>query len=228
MIEKTLTFRGKTYAIAYITSMPQHPSWYSFEDESSVRDRDWHVAPGDVVLDIGAAYGSYTLTALASGAEFVYAWSPQGVKNESMSEKDFLERSLELNGWSDRAKVYKSGIFSESGFLDVDLQKTVEKPDSLTGSVIEVEPLDVWFDRENPRKIDWMKLDVEGAEVEVLKSATKVIDKFRPSILIENHLFKDNSIPEKICSILVDRFGYKHVSMHQYHSVSHSVYHPAR
>lgn len=70
---------------------------------------------------------------------------------------------------------------------------------------------------------EWLKLDVEGAEVEVLKGAEHLIRALRPTILVENHLFQRNTIAEEVRSLLGD-MGYRHISTHQNHSVSHSVY----
>ena len=183
---RELSFRGFSYKIECLETYPYHPSWFSFDDESSVRDRDWHISSGDVVLDVGAAYGSYALTALAVGANFVYAWSPQGPPNER-TEKETLEESLKLNGWSDKCIIYKSGVYSSTGHLNVCSQTLVDNIDD--PYVIEVEPLDVWHERVQPNKIDWVKFDVEGAEVEALNGALNLIKKHKPKFLIENHIF---------------------------------------
>ena len=92
-------------------------SYETFDDETAVRLELWTVGPGDVVFDIGAAYGSYTLTALAMGASRVYAWAPQGhpVGPADEMEADYLEASLALNGWSERARVFRDGLYSRSG-----------------------------------------------------------------------------------------------------------------
>lgn len=223
MQTRTLDFRGVPYKIVCFDTFAQHPSWYSFEDEHEVRMRQWAIEPGDVVLDIGAAYGSYTLTALTQGASRIYAWSPQGPKDEEL-EKETLRKSLELNGWTDRCTVYGTGIFSESGWLDVNTQQV--SPDKIVSpDVIEVEPLDAWRNRTKLERIDWVKLDVEGAEVEVLKSGARTIREFRPKIQVENHLFKRASIEQEVRDLLIS-WNYREIQSVPYHSVSHSVYHP--
>lgn len=212
---KDLTFRGVPYKISASEETPQQPSWFSFEDESVVRDRDWAVSPGDVVLDVGSAYGSYALTALASGASLVHTWNPNA------GENSVLRDSLALNGWADRVLLHEGGLWGRSGFLrDTDLEFSETEP--VEGG-FRVRALD-GYDLGLPR-LDWMKLDVEGAEAEVLAGAAGLIARLRPRILVENHVFKDPSIPARVEAVL-SPLGYAHVSTHPYHGVSHSVWSP--
>ena len=81
----------------------------------------------------------------------------------------------------------------------------------------------------NLSRVDWMKLDVEGAEVEVLKGAKDLISKFCPKIQVENHVFKRASLYEEVRELLIGgNLGarYEEISTVQYHSVSHSLYFP--
>jgi FkbM family methyltransferase len=234
MIIQERTFRGHPYKIACYDDTPQHPSWFSFEDESNVRDRDWLIEPGDMVLDVGAAYGSYALTALACGAGYVWAWSPQG--SPEGTEADTLRASLKLNGWAHKGTVYDSGVYSSCGWLDTNRQELLPpEGQPRDESVIEVEPLDDWFrrtfDQADPESYSikgryWMKLDVEGAECEVIRGGANLIKALRPIILVENHLFKRNTIADEVREILVGEFGYRELGTHPYHSISHSVYLP--
>jgi len=223
---KDLSFRGHPYQIECSDSPAVcHPSWFSFDDESDVRERDWGIQKGDVVLDVGAAYGSYTLTALAAGAEFVYAWTPQGPPGEE-PERALLAKSLALNGWTDRCEIYDSGAFDKSGWLNASTQEFHETEPAPHGDIIRVEKLDDWAARVKPRRAHWMKLDVEGAEIEVLRGARVLIGVCRPRILLENHLFKRASIADEVREILVGEHNYREVSTHPHHSVSHSLYEP--
>lgn len=217
MLVKELSFRGVPYKISIQELVSQDPSWYSFEDESIVRDRDWTIAPGDVVLDIGAAYGSYTLTALAIGAALVHCWNP------NQSENAFLLDSLSLNGWDGSVSIHGDGLWSKVGFLrDTDLAfSETEPPD---GS-FPVRTLDSYGLTDTLRKVDWMKLDVEGAEVEVLKGAEGLIRAFRPKIIVENHQFKDSTLEARVAEYLTG-LGYETVRVTPYHSVSHGLHVP--
>jgi FkbM family methyltransferase len=220
---KQLTFRGAPYNISCTEREGyQHPSWFSFDDESDVRDRDWKIESGDVVLDVGAAYGSYSLTALAAGASQVFAWSPQGPPGEK-AERELFAESLELNDWSPFCRIYDCGCYDKTGWLNASTQEFHALEPEPSGDIIRVERLDDWLARTQPRRIDWMKLDVEGAEVEVLKGAENLLLAFSPKLLIELHLFKDGTLGEKVKELLAD-FGYIERSRVPYHAVAHAVF----
>lgn len=225
---REFSFRGKSFKVACVEQPNfQHPSWFTYEDEVSVRDELWKIVEGDVVFDIGAAYGSYSICALAVGAEKIYAWSPP---QATPPEPDLFGETLDLNGWRLKTVIYRRGLYSKTGWLDAASQAfTVEQPPVLTVDHIRVVTLDETAPREErgffPGKIDWMKLDVEGAEVEVLRGAEQTIKRYRPRILVENHLFVRKTIGDEVRELL-EGWGFKHQVTMPYHSVSHSLYLP--
>jgi FkbM family methyltransferase len=242
---RDLQFRNHPYKICCIDppSIPTHPSWYSFVDEEQVRLDKWLVTPGSCILDVGAAYGSYLLTALAVGAAYGFAWSPQGVADDE-TEKAYLTKSLELNGWQNKATVYNSGVYDRDGWLNTNTQefsvsklneppadpkRQVPYPNS---EIIQVSTLDTWFRTEFLSRFSqtsfpeyWMKLDVEGAEIEAILGGKSVINSLRPKIQVENHLFKRPTIAQEVRDLL-QSLGYSEISTTPYHSISHSLYYP--
>lgn len=215
MIVKESSFRGVPFKIA---CDDDGSGASTFVDEQDVRDRDWHITKDSCVLDIGAAYGSYALCALAVGAAYVYAWSPQ------REYADFMQESLIINGWEKKATVYKSGVYDRVGLLDMNRQVLVQ--DKTSDTIMEVGPLDDWYEKELQNlnyQTFHMKLDVESAELEVLRSGIKCIQGLRPTINIENH---SPALEQQVRSFLAS-LGYKEISTHPYHTVSHSLFIPA-
>jgi len=211
MLIRELNFRGANYKISCMERIPQDPSWFSHEDESDVRLRDWRVQPGDVVLDVGSSYGSYALTALASGASFARCWNYDPVENEMLRE------SLALNGWTGKCEIHQVGLGSVQGWHEDKANLT------WPGGRFRVTTLDL--ELPSPGRVDWLKLDVEGAEVEVLKGAENLLRTARPRVQVENHQFKDASIEGRVRGLL-ESFGYRHIRTVPYHGVSHSSYEP--
>lgn len=246
VVTKKANFKGREFKFCCYDGPTAnfHPSWWSHVDEAEVRERDWNIPERAVVLDIGAAYGSYTLTALAMGAEHVYAWSPQGPPGE-FSEKDFLKMSLEENGWSYNVTFIDGGLYGATGMLHADTQEFLtymeacEKRINLQDNAwLSVQTLDSLWECGELERVKharssniWMKLDVEGAEARVLEGAKQFIATCKPVIQVENHNFKNKNIEVDVAMALGYagigsdvRYELQHTVPH--HSVSHSLWFP--
>jgi FkbM family methyltransferase len=215
MKTKEYFFKDIGYKVSYLERINCDPSWFTFEDEIEVRNRDWNIEPGDIIFDIGSAYGSYTLTALAAGASFVYCWNPTEAENA------ILKESVELNGWSEKVKIHNYGLYSKTG-RSSQTNRTFSK--ELVEEHFEVKALDE-INLEIPEGKLWMKIDVEGAELEVLKGAEHLISIRKPTILVENHQFIDSTLEVRVQEFLC-KLGYEQISCHPYYTVTHAVYKP--
>ena len=87
----TKGFKGKSFQVVDPSTYPYATN--TFDDPEPIH-RFWDFQPGDVALDIGASFGSYTLFALALGAE-VMAFEP------SIDGHRILTENVRLNGWQD-------------------------------------------------------------------------------------------------------------------------------
>lgn len=165
-----------------------HASWWTFEDEQEVRDRWWHPRAGETVLDVGAAFGSYALPALALGARVV-CFSPADFDTE------LLELNLAQNpDLARRCMVVRDGLFSRDGFFEPNVCRFIDQA-TMNGTTVSasdqwlsVRALDSFLaERPGIARVDWIKLDVEGAELEVLKGAGRCLRSDRPTVLAECH-----------------------------------------
>ncbi len=202
-----------------------HASWWSFDDEQEVRDRWWHPAAGETVLDIGAAFGSYALPALVAGARVV-CFSPADFDTE------LLRFNLSVNPTlAKRCLVLRDGLYSADGFFDPDHCKfnpfaEAEMGHFFAAPWLRVRALDALLrDRPGIEAVRWMKLDVEGAELEVLKGARLTIEQDQPNILVENHEFQIPGIGEQVKQhILGLGLGYVCEGPVPHTAVSHSFF----
>jgi FkbM family methyltransferase len=223
-------FGGCSYRFAYPEGKgPEDASRWSHVDESEVRDELWKVEPGDTVFDLGSAFGSYSLAALSAGAARVHCFNP------SPYEQEILWDSLMLNGWQERAWLLTMGLWSRSGYLSDEDQvflpddgqsfKVTTLPDGKSTQHFPVMSLDsLALPAPSGRSI--VKMDVEGAEVEVLKGARSFFSRIVPAlVLIEKHRFKDDTLAERTDQEMA-ALGYRLVVDRPYHSVSHSLYVP--
>jgi FkbM family methyltransferase len=219
-VASILATPGATH-IKGVSSTPDqaaHASWWSFEDERAVRDRHWHLSPGDVVLDIGPAFGSYTLPAAAQGAT-VYALEPCEFCRSILAEN--VEQNPDL---ADKVRVLPIGVHEQSGWFNPDAGQFVPDNEEGNHDLLEVKSIDDIVRGLRLKRVDYIKLDVEGAEYGALAGAKKTLAKFKPRLLVEEHEFKSAGIGQR-CQKLVESqgFGYSCVR-HPYHSVAHAYY----
>jgi FkbM family methyltransferase len=145
------------------------------------------VKPGDVVLDIGANIGYYSvILAKAVGVTGkIFAFEP------THWYRTVLERNVEANklqnitivpiGLSNSAQILDIDIFHSSATLHA--ADDTEKP--LSSESIRLEPLDTFVAAQNFERIDFIKIDVDGHEPKVLEGAREILSKWRPKILLE-------------------------------------------
>jgi FkbM family methyltransferase len=224
---------GKVWTVMCCPEM-WHSSWWSFMDELETRERFWNIQAGDVVLDVGADYGSYTLSALAMGAEAVYAWSPPFKLPTEPLEAATLCLSAGRNGWSNRMQVSPTGLYDRKGWLaafdgprnaqwfatEAEAKACIEGQDGHC-AVFEVDTLDSF----PVERCDWLKVDTEGCELPILQGGVETIKRCRPRILLEHHYHLDEQCEEK-CTSFLKALGYEQLGRIQHHTIAHSLYVP--
>ena len=155
---------------------------------------------GDVAIDVGANYGLYTynLSNAVGDNGFVYAFEPIPYTFRTLNRiiKLFRLNNVQLinKGCSDsKGKIKFSVPLQENGtisaglaFIDMDEKNRSTRLNKGEHSgTITIESEIVKIDDLNYKNVSFMKVDVEGAELMVLKGAIKTIKKSRPVVMIE-------------------------------------------
>jgi FkbM family methyltransferase len=135
--------------------------------------------PGDVFIDVGANVGLHTLAAARAmeGRGKIIAFEPFG------ETARLLEASVWLNGFSSMTEIHRAAVSTATGTHSLYLGNTsghhslfpLHAETSLTSRTVEV-PLmriDDVVDKSQP--VTLIKIDVEGAELEVLETARQTI-----------------------------------------------------
>ena len=145
--------------------------------------------PGDVVFDIGSNIGWYAINILLKhkGA-VVYSFEP--IK----SSYHYLLNNLKLNNL-DTAKVYNIGLSDKNEkvkfYFDIEcaMASSMSNLRECENTVMEecdTERLDDFILSMPPlEKLDFIKCDVEGAELLVFKGAIETIKKYKPIVFSE-------------------------------------------
>lgn len=200
MESRLKTFRDKGFTVVRGTTHPDY-SYDTFEEEKDFQSKYWDVSEGDVVFDVGASYGSYTLTACSMGA-IVYAFEPEKTVFED------LARNIDINDWRGRCQLSNFGLWDKPCTVNMESYAPHWPKFTISGDY-EMDTLDATVKRINIGRIDWIKIDVEGAEENVIKGAIGVISKFAPRMLVECHTFLDEGILQRVKSLLSAVHNYK-------------------
>jgi len=154
------------------------------------------IVPGNVVLDVGANIGIYTLLAAKRGAKvFAVEADPQNVK--------LLRHHVHLNGFDDRVTIFHMAAAAKE-----DTVMLFRNPSNSGGSSIfrGVDPVFVTsntIDSLNLPPIDVCKMDIEGAEMLALLGMNATIRRSpNMKMLIEycKSLGQTDGIMEFICA----------------------------
>lgn len=194
---RTTSFRGKTFSIVDGSVHPQY-SINTFDvEERELRETHWNISPGDVVVDVGSSYGSYTLTALVAGAALVLSFEPEP------SVCQDLVRNVQANNWQDRCRIFNQALSDSDEPIDMRVYAPHWPQQTITGA-FKATTLDKVVEACQLGRLDWIKIDVEGIEEAVVKGGRRSIDKFRPRLLIECHDFMDPEISKRVKALLPD------------------------
>ncbi len=123
---------------------------------------------GSVVVDLGANIGTFSVYAAHMGSK-VYAVEPQP------DNYNALVNNINLNNMNDFIIPIDFGISDYKGIAVITDEGggSTIKDENKDGTTIEVMPLDEFFDLYNLESVDVLKIDIEGAETEVILGASR-------------------------------------------------------
>lgn len=154
-------------------------------DQQVIKAAKLHIKEGDVVVDVGANIGYYTLlfAKLVGPSGKVYAFEPHP-ENFQILKKNILENGYRNVILEKKAVSSKNGI--EKLYIDKDMatRHSFLKSFVTTSKFVEVDTitLDSYFGK---KKVDFVKIDVEGYEFQVLKGMNDLMDNKEICIITE-------------------------------------------
>lgn len=157
-----------------------------FGSDQLIMERHWKPKPGDLCLDIGCGPGTWSYVAAARGAH-VIAYDPKPEVIQIVREQ------AELNGWSNLITAVQAAVWKKSGSIGFGTNSCKEAPTRLVDAVSIDDEFSV---RKGP---DFMNVDAEWSDVEVLEGAVKTIARCSPKIILEVH--DRSTVPALECLI---------------------------
>lgn len=156
-------------------SSPSNPHYY-FRSPTTVRS-------GDMIVDVGACEGLFGLDAIVRRlAERVWCFEPAPLMARALRE------TACRNGLSERMTIVEAAAGAGNGvcrFVEDagnPLASRIENAPNGTGQEVSAITLDDWADSNDVTRVDYLKIDAEGSDVDVLEGARAVLRRFRPRI----------------------------------------------
>jgi FkbM family methyltransferase len=160
------------------------------------------VRAGDVVLDCGANVGVFTRHALNRGARLVVAieLSPQNL--------ECLRRNFAGETAAGRVMVYPKGVWDRDEERDLRIYEdqsggdsvALQFPGSHQGPRVRLTTIDKLTAELGLERVDFIKMDIEGAERQALAGAQQAVGKYRPrmSVALEHTPSDRREIPRLV------------------------------
>ena len=156
-----------------------------------------------VFIDVGANLGKYTIFMgkKLGNKGFVISIEPENHTVKLLKQNIILNKlkNVVVVEKACSSKSGKSTLYLEGTKYSGGLHSLKKYPHHVNEIEIEVETLDSIISRLGFKRVDLIKIDVEGSEVEVLEGAQKIIRKYHPKIICES---LDKSSEEKITNLL--------------------------
>jgi len=197
---------GPLRGLRWTVGSHTHGCWLGSYEKANQIHWERHLKPGMAVFDIGANVGFYTLLAsvLVGPSGRVVAFEPLP------RNLGFLHGHVSRNR-RDNVRIIEAAVAEvpgEATFEDVAHGSMARL--STRGSIrVKVVALDDLTDRGEIPEPQMMKIDVEGAEIEVLKGATRLIQRARPTLFLSTH----GADVHAACLTLLGGWGYRCTAM---------------
>lgn len=190
------------YVQAPLFWLGSHDYWDVYHVEKLLR-------PGDVIFDVGANYGYYSIalaTRLQKACE-VHAFEP------NLPAYQQLVKHIEMNNLTDVITTHRVALSDAEGTGSM-----VGRPDNSGAASVQpgegdivLTTLDAFTQAKGINRIDFMKIDIEGFEERLLRGGGDTISRFNPIIFIEiqpTTLLREGSSVERVVEML-QGFGYR-------------------
>ncbi len=173
---------------------------WNFDGEQEVREAlTQHLHAGETAIDTGANFGMHTLIMAdrigPDGRLLAFEPIPENLR--------LLRRNVKLNGFDDRVTIEQAAISDQAvGTIEMvvdsdQLEPSASLQTDATRGRETVRVKNISLDEATSSvlagEVCLVKMDVEGAELSVLRSGQRFLERVKPKLLIEVH---DYALPQ--------------------------------
>lgn len=160
------------------------------------------IGEGEVVIDIGCYCGTQTVfySELVGKNGLVLGFEPDSISFDS------LNKNIGQSFNKQNIIIQQIGIYNFDGEISFtgngSMGSMIQIGDTKSNNdKIKVKTLETIANEFKLQRCDFIKMDIEGSEIEVLQSSKSFINKFKPKFIIEPHFINDKLNTDIIVSI---------------------------
>lgn len=165
-------------------------------------DETQGVRKGDIVLDCGANIGTFTRTALDRGASKVIAIEP------APENLECLRRTFKDEIASGRVVVYPKGVWHKDDWLELHIHHDNSAADSFViksksdehSVKVPLTTIDKMVAELGLPRVDFIKMDIEGAEPNALRGGRETLAKYHPRLAMS--VYHEPSHPKVVPDLI--------------------------
>ena len=190
------SLRGKRW----IVGSAIHRCWLGFYEYEKQKLISREVRLGSIFWDVGANVGFYSLLAsklVGSGKVFAFEPAPKNLS--------YLSKHLALNRVTN-VEVLAMAVSDKNGSSSFEIEETgfMGHLSSGGGITVSTATLDSLVDEGKILPPDYVKMDIEGAELLALRGASRTFQRFQPVLFLATH----GREVETECRRLLELWGY--------------------
>lgn len=199
---------------------PFNPYTSFFEISGYLNEGRWRLEPGMWVIDAGGERGEFSLYASRQVG-------PQG--RVLMLEPDphnvaIARQAFDANGGQpENLLVIEQGLWSNPGVLTfaaglggssvlVDAGTDVAASAASSGATLmslQVQSLSSLIESRQMPRLDFVKMDIEGAEIEAVEKIGPVLERFRPRFAIASYHVRDGKMTSELLEAIFRTYNYQ-------------------
>jgi len=196
---------GKLRGQRWIVGSGLHRCWLGFYEFEMQRQISREVRPTSVFWDIGANVGFYSLLAsklVGAGKVFAFEPAPRNVC--------YLKKHLALNRVSN-VEVLAIAVSDRNGVASFAAEQTgfMGRLSGEGSLAVSTSTMDSLVAEGKVLPPDYVKMDIEGAELLALRGGRETFQRFHPVLFLATH----GQVIEKECRRLLESWGYECRSM---------------
>lgn len=161
---------------------------------------------GDVVVEVGSNIGTHTqvLSKIVTNKGHVLAFEPQRLAFQTLCANLAINSITNVDAYNEAVgSVVKKIVVPDLDYTKNNNFGGISLHNIQKGKEVLQTTLDAFINRLN--QFDFLKIDVEGMEIDVIEGAKKILSKFNPIIYLENDRQEKS---EQLIGLLLS-MGYK-------------------